>query len=156
VVVTPNLPEASALLGRPVVDLDDARAAAADLADTGARVVVVKGGHLDTDVAVDVVVVAGEEHLLSAPRIATRNLHGTGCTFAAATAAALACGADEVTAVSRAKEYVTRCIERAADWRLGGGAGPLDHLGPTPESGRPTRGASERPTVQADGGGGPV
>ena len=150
-VVTPNLPEASALLDRPVVDLDDARTAAADLADTGARVVVVKGGHLDADEAVDVVIVAGEEHLLSAPRVATANLHGTGCTFAAATAGALACGLDELAAVAHAKAYVTRCIERAADWRLGGGAGPLDHLGPAPESGRPTLVAGERPTPAADG-----
>ncbi|MFA9429961.1 bifunctional hydroxymethylpyrimidine kinase/phosphomethylpyrimidine kinase [Egicoccus sp. AB-alg2] len=130
-VVTPNLPEAAALLERAVDDLDAARAAARDLAATGAGVVVVKGGHLDGGEAVDVVIAGGEEHLLSAPRIPTANLHGTGCTFAAATAAGLASGLPPLRAVERAKSYVTGCIARAADWRLGAGAGPLDHLGIT-------------------------
>lgn len=130
-VVTPNVPEAEVLTGRRITGLDDARAAARDLAGTGTRVVVVKGGHLDGPRAVDVVLADGEEHLLDAARIDTPNVHGTGCTFAAATAAGLARGDAPADAVAAAKDYVTTCLQRAAGWRLGGGPGPLDHLGIT-------------------------
>lgn len=129
-VVTPNLPEASVLVGRELTGLDDARAAAHELAATGVEVVVVKGGHLDDDLpALDVVVAGGSEHELVAPRITTRNTHGTGCTFAAATAAGLARGLEARAALEAAKAYVTACIAGAVDWELGAGCGPLDHLG---------------------------
>lgn len=126
--VTPNLVEAGVLLGRELHDLDDAEAAAAELAADGARAVVVKGGHLTGPRSVDVAVVDGEVHHLPADRIATDNTHGTGCTFAAACTAALAGGDDLLTALRRAKRYVTACIAGAVDWRLGAGCGPLDHL----------------------------
>jgi hydroxymethylpyrimidine/phosphomethylpyrimidine kinase len=128
-VTTPNLTEAGLLLGRDLHDLDDARAAAAELADEGARVVVVKGGHLSGPRSVDIVVTGGEVHELAADRIETPNTHGTGCTFAAACAAGLAAGLDVLPALEQAKRYVTSCIAGAADWTLGAGCGPLDHLG---------------------------
>ncbi len=128
-VATPNLDEAAALLGRELHDLDDATAAARQLADAGTRVVVVKGGHLSGPRSVDVVVADGEVHHLDAERVTTTNTHGTGCTFAAACAAGLATGLEPIAALEQAKRYVTGCIAGAVDWSLGGGCGPVDHLG---------------------------
>jgi hydroxymethylpyrimidine/phosphomethylpyrimidine kinase len=125
--VTPNLPEAEALLGRSVRSLEEMRLAARDLCALGARAVVVKGGHLEGE-AVDVYF--DGEHLeeLRAPRIETRHTHGTGCTFSAAIAARLALGDDLLTAVRGAKEYLTEAIRRA--YAVGRGHGALDHLHP--------------------------
>ncbi|MEX1162660.1 MAG: bifunctional hydroxymethylpyrimidine kinase/phosphomethylpyrimidine kinase [Nitriliruptor sp.] len=128
-IATPNLEEAAVLVGRPLRTLDDARAAAHALAELGTQLVVVKGGHIEGPQAVDVIVVAGEDHELAADRIDTSNTHGTGCTFAAAAAAGLANGVDPLDALAGAKRYVTGAIAGAAAWRLGAGNGPLDHLG---------------------------
>jgi hydroxymethylpyrimidine/phosphomethylpyrimidine kinase len=125
-VVTPNLREAGVLLGREVSTVDDAVAAASALAGFGARVVVVKGGHLQGESeAVDVVYAGGEVELLRAPWIDTPNNHGTGCTFAAATAAGLARGRSVPDALAAAKTYVHNALSRSAKWSLGGGHGPL-------------------------------
>lgn len=134
VIATPNLEEAAVLVGRPLRTLEDARAAAHELADLGTRLVVVKGGHLEGPRAVDVIVAGGDDHELSADRINTSNTHGTGCTFAAATAAGLANGLEPLAALADAKRYVTGAIAGAATWRLGAGNGPLDHLGFGPRS----------------------
>lgn len=128
-VITPNLIEAGVLVGRELTSDDEIRAAARELASLGPPTVVVKGGHRAGRQAVDVVLHRGEEHELSAERIDTSNTHGTGCTFAAATAGGLANGLDPLVALDGAKRYVTSCIAGAADWRLGSGNGPLDHLG---------------------------
>lgn len=128
-IATPNLEEAAVLVGRPLTTVRDAWAAAHELAELGTTIVVVKGGHLDGPRAVDLVVVDGQEHELAAQRIETRNTHGTGCTFAAATAAGLASRLDPLPALEQAKRYVTDAIVGAASWRLGAGNGPLDHLG---------------------------
>ena len=131
-VVTPNAREAGMLLGRPVSTLDEAVAAAETLAaETGVRCVVVKGGgHGVCDPtgaveAVDVVWQAGEIELLTAPWVETANTRGSGCTFAAATAARLACGDPTPAALRAAKWYVNRAIVGSAGWRLGAGRGPL-------------------------------
>jgi hydroxymethylpyrimidine/phosphomethylpyrimidine kinase len=125
-VVTPNLREAGVLLGRSVSTVDDAVKAAHDLAAYGPGCVVVKGGHLrGSTEAVDVVWRDGETSLLRAPWIDTPNNHGTGCTFAAATAARLASGCAVFDALSSAKTYVHEAIARSARWHLGGGHGPL-------------------------------
>ena len=139
-VLTPNLVEAGVLLDREVADLDDARAAAEDLARMGPAVVVVKGGHGSGDRSVDVVASADGLHELATDRIATGNDHGTGCTFAAATAAGLALGVPVHAALQRAKAYVTAAIAGSVGWRLGAGHGPLDHLG-VGSTGRPPFGA---------------
>ena len=126
-VLTPNLPEAEALLGRPVRDLAGMREAARALHTLGPRVVVVKGGHLSGD-AVDVYFDGERLEELRAPRIDTRNTHGTGCTFSAAIASRLALGDDPLSAVAGAKEYLTEAIRRS--YSVGAGHGPVDHLHP--------------------------
>jgi hydroxymethylpyrimidine/phosphomethylpyrimidine kinase len=125
-VVTPNLRETGVLLGRELSTVDDMVAAAEALAQRGAKAVVVKGGHLpNATEAIDVVWHGGTVELLRAPWIATGNNHGTGCTFAAATAARLAHGDPLLDALRAAKSYVHRNIAGAVDWRLGAGHGPL-------------------------------
>jgi hydroxymethylpyrimidine/phosphomethylpyrimidine kinase len=123
-VVTPNLAEAAALAGFPVVDLASMRAAARVLRHAGARAVVISGGHLPGD-AIDLLLVGTTEHVLRATRVPIAAPHGTGCTFSAAIAAELAKGADVETAVRTAKRYTTACIRRAR--RLGGGHPILGH-----------------------------
>jgi hydroxymethylpyrimidine/phosphomethylpyrimidine kinase len=125
--LTPNLAETSALLGREVYTLEAMRAAARDLVAAGARAVVVKGGHLSGD-AVDVFFDGKDFEELSAPRVETRNTHGTGCTFSAAVAARLALGATLREAVRGAKEYLTEAI--LGSYSVGRGHGPVDHLHP--------------------------
>ncbi len=124
-VVTPNLPEASVLVGRSVESLEDARRAAREVVDMGARSVVVKGGHLQGD-AVDVFYDGRQFRELSAARVETTSTHGTGCTFASAVAAGLAQGMDVEDAVARAKDYVTEAIRSA--FPVGAGHGPLNHF----------------------------
>jgi hydroxymethylpyrimidine/phosphomethylpyrimidine kinase len=124
-VVTPNVCEAALLTGRELAGVDDMVAAARELAATGARCVVVKGGRLPGAEAVDVVWRAGEVRLLRSPWIDTPNNHGTGCTFAATTAALLAGGASVDEALDGAKAYVQAGLARSAGWRLGTGHGPL-------------------------------
>jgi hydroxymethylpyrimidine/phosphomethylpyrimidine kinase len=126
-VLTPNLPEAEAFLGRPIRDLAAMREAARALHALGPRVVVVKGGHLPGD-AVDVYFDGERLEELRTPRIETRNTHGTGCTFSAAIASRLALGDDSFSAVEGAKEYLTEAIRRS--YSVGAGHGPVDHLHP--------------------------
>jgi hydroxymethylpyrimidine/phosphomethylpyrimidine kinase len=131
-VVTPNLREAEVLLGGRIRTLDDQREAARALGALGASVAVVTGGDPLDDAggdAVDVVWDGGSIRELRTPRIATLNNHGTGCTFASATAAALACGSTPAEAIETAKRFVSRAVAGAAGWRLGHGRGPVDHFG---------------------------
>jgi hydroxymethylpyrimidine/phosphomethylpyrimidine kinase len=125
-VVTPNAREASVLLGRAVRTVDEMVAAAGELAAGGAGCVVVKGGRgAVAGRAVDVVWHDGAVETLAAPWVDTPNNHGTGCTFAAATAALLACGHPLPDAVRVAKSYVHGALVAAAGWRVGAGHGPL-------------------------------
>lgn len=124
-VVTPNLPEAEVIIGRPITTLEEMKDAAVRLVkEYGAAAAVVKGGHLTgepTDVLYD-----GEEiHLLTAARTHTRHTHGTGCTFSAAIAAELAKGRNVLDAVYTAKRFITLAIEQ--ELGLGGGHGPTNH-----------------------------
>jgi len=136
-VVTPNTREAAALLGTPVHTVAEAREAARRLGEWGPAWVVVKGGHLagdggdDAEDAVDVVheTATGEVTELRRPRVATVNDHGTGCTFAAATAASLARGLAVADALAAAKRFVHEGLVASAGWRLGGGHGPVGKLG---------------------------
>ncbi|MDE3086538.1 MAG: bifunctional hydroxymethylpyrimidine kinase/phosphomethylpyrimidine kinase [Acidobacteriota bacterium] len=127
-VVTPNMQEAATLTGAPVTDVAGMARAGQALAESGAGVVVVKGGHLEGP-AVDVVVADGVVRELRRDRVATRNDHGTGCSLSAALTARLAAGAAPLDALEAAKSYVTTAIAGAAGWRLGAGHGPLDHFG---------------------------
>ena len=131
-VLTPNLLEAQVLAGGEITCLAEQQEAARALAALGPQVVVVKGGHAvrdSGDEAVDVVWDGRTLTHLRAPRTATRNDHGTGCTFAAATAARLAHGDDVPEALAAAKAYVAAALAGGAAWRLGAGHGPLDHFG---------------------------
>ncbi|MDQ6669388.1 MAG: bifunctional hydroxymethylpyrimidine kinase/phosphomethylpyrimidine kinase [Chloroflexota bacterium] len=123
-VLTPNLPEAEVLVGRPLASEEDIRRAARDIVGMGARSVVMKGGHREGD-AVDVLFDGHDFHTFISERIDTPNTHGTGCTFSAAIVAGLAEGQNVVEAVGMAKRYVTEAIRHA--WPLGGGHGPVAH-----------------------------
>ncbi len=125
-IITPNLHEAGALLGRSVRTLDDAETAARDLARFGSRAVLVKGGHLDDrpDDAVDVLAHGDELIHISGPRFDTEDTHGTGCALSAAIAARLAHGDGLEAAVVYAKEFVAGAIEHGL--RIGKGYGPVN------------------------------
>jgi hydroxymethylpyrimidine/phosphomethylpyrimidine kinase len=125
--ITPNLAEAEALLGRSVRDLPAMREAARALREMGPAAVLVKGGHLAGD-AVDVFFDGNDLVELPAPRIQTPNTHGTGCTYSAAIAARLALGQGLLEAVRGAKAYLTEAIRRS--YSVGRGHGPVDHLHP--------------------------
>ncbi len=128
-VVTPNVPEATALTGVEIDSVDALVEAGKVLVDMGAGAAVVKGGHLGGATSVDVLVTAGGGvDRFEAPRIATENTHGTGCTLSAAIASQLVRGLDLADAVAAAKDYVRRALESAVDRHVGAGRGPVDHL----------------------------
>src|SRR5215468_10532555 len=110
--VTPNLAEAAALIGRPIEDVADMREAARVLVGRGARAALVKGGHLPHR-PIDVLAVGTDVHDLDAARIPSGPTHGTGCTLSAGIAAALAGGADLLAAVMRARRFVHRALAAA-------------------------------------------
>jgi hydroxymethylpyrimidine/phosphomethylpyrimidine kinase len=126
--LTPNLPEAAALLGRPVADVAAMREAARDLARLGAGAVLVKGGALAGGDAVDVLFDGGRIVELPGARVDTRNVHGAGCTLSAAICARLALGAGLLDAVRGAKDYLTEGLRRS--YAVGKGRGVPDHLHP--------------------------
>ena len=126
-VVTPNLPEAEVLVGRPVRTLGDMREAGREIVALGARAALMKGGHLDGD-PVDVLRVGDRVVELPARRVHTKNTHGTGCTYASAIAAYLARGEGVEAAVSQAKVYLTAAIEQAYPIGRGQGHGPVHHF----------------------------
>jgi hydroxymethylpyrimidine/phosphomethylpyrimidine kinase len=123
--VTPNAPEAAALTGRDVHSVATAREAARRLHALGPKAVLVKGGHLTGDDVVDVLYDGVTLLELRGPRLPGRQTHGTGCTLAAAIAAALAGGLGLEEAVADARAYVAGAIAHAPG--LGRGHGPLDH-----------------------------
>jgi hydroxymethylpyrimidine/phosphomethylpyrimidine kinase len=124
-VVTPNLPEAEELTGRPLRGWKDIEEAARRIVDLGARSVVIKGGHRQGP-AVDLFFDGKKIQALNAPRIRTKNIHGTGCTFSAAIAAELAKGESLDGAVRSAKKYITAAIR--AGFKVGGGHSPVHHF----------------------------
>jgi hydroxymethylpyrimidine/phosphomethylpyrimidine kinase len=125
-VVTPNLPEAEILVGRPLPDGEAVRDAAREIVALGPRAVVMKGGHAAGDIVVDVLFDGVNFREYAAPRVDTRSTHGTGCTFASAIAAGLAQGLGLEEAVAQAKEYVTAALRNAKP--IGGGHGPVHHF----------------------------
>jgi hydroxymethylpyrimidine/phosphomethylpyrimidine kinase len=142
-VVTPNLWEAALLAGvdpAQVTDVEGMARVARHLHALGARWVLVKGGHLPgvgpsdgsttpPSVVPDILFDGHEVTVLSGAYVPTANVHGSGCSLSAAIAARLASGCDVPTAVGEAKAFVTEAIRGGADWQLGNGHGPLDHLG---------------------------
>jgi hydroxymethylpyrimidine/phosphomethylpyrimidine kinase len=124
--LTPNLAEAAALLGEKVAGSEDdmARQGAA-LLKLGPRAALMKGGHLDGDEAVDLLATAQGVRRYAAPRIASNNLHGTGCTLSSSIAANVVLGMGLPEAVAAAKTFVGEAIERGREVQLGTGHGPL-------------------------------
>jgi hydroxymethylpyrimidine/phosphomethylpyrimidine kinase len=125
-VVTPNIPEAEVLAGRPIRTRDDRLAAARAIMALGARAVVIKGGHSEDDPIVDLLVDSQGVHEYRAARIVTTSTHGTGCTFSAAITAGLAMGLPLPHAVAEARDYLSRALISAPG--LGHGHGPLNHF----------------------------
>jgi hydroxymethylpyrimidine/phosphomethylpyrimidine kinase len=128
-VVTPNLPEAAALLDAPVAHTETAmREQGERLLTLGARAVLLKGGHADGAESVDLLIEPTAVTRLAADRIATANTHGTGCTLSSAIAAGLAKGLSLAEAVRAAKTYVTEALAAANRIKIGSGHGPVHHF----------------------------
>lgn len=123
--LTPNIPEAEALTGMVIVDEAGMHRAAQALLLLGAPAVLLKGGHLEGPDVIDVLATQTETHRYSAPRIAGRHTHGTGCTLASAIATGLGQKLSFADAVQRGRAYVRMAIEHAP--QLGHGHGPLNH-----------------------------
>lgn len=127
--LTPNLAEASALLGSgPISDQAGMEGACEGLLKLGAKAVLLKGGHLPGELCLDLFHDGQRSIALSAPRVKTPNSRGTGCTLAAAVCARLAQGSSLENAVRDAKDFVHTALQGAASWDLGAGPGPLDHF----------------------------
>jgi hydroxymethylpyrimidine/phosphomethylpyrimidine kinase len=128
-VLTPNLPEAAALLDAPLArNEDQMREQAQKLLALGAGAVLIKGGHGSGPESVDLLVEADTCTRFAAPRIETRNTHGTGCTLSAAVAAGLAKKLLLVDAVIDGKDYVSAAIAAADRLGVGSGSGPVHHF----------------------------
>jgi hydroxymethylpyrimidine/phosphomethylpyrimidine kinase len=127
--VTPNLPEAAAILDEAVARTEGAmRAQAERILALGPEAVLVKGGHASGAESVDLLVDARGVHRFAAPRVETRNTHGTGCTLSSAVAAGLAKGLPLVEAVATGKAFITGAIEASDRLRIGRGHGPVHHF----------------------------
>ncbi|QRV22742.1 bifunctional hydroxymethylpyrimidine kinase/phosphomethylpyrimidine kinase [Marinomonas foliarum] len=129
-IVTPNLPEAAALTNRAVpqseVEMNDMMA---DLRALGAKAVLLKGGHLETDEnSNDLLITQDGFELLSAKRLFTKNTHGTGCTLSSAIASYLAQGNSLQQSVQLGKQYITGAIAHADELDIGQGHGPVHHF----------------------------
>ena len=116
--LTPNVPEAEALTGLGITNLDDQRRAGEALLALGARAVLMKGGHLHGERVTDLLLTPQGETLFESARLETRHTHGTGCTLASACAAGLAQGLTLEAAVARAWAYVQEAIARAPAWAV--------------------------------------
>ena len=124
--LTPNVPEAERLLGRPIKNESEMEQAARDLHALGAANVLVKGGHLNGRLATDILFDGSRCHHFSAERVFTCNTHGTGCSYASAIAALLAQGEPLLTAVERSKLFISSAIRSART--LGKGHSPVNHF----------------------------
>lgn len=133
-VITPNLPEASLLLGTTIDHQDQLEDAARELSRrSGEKVsVMLKAGHLDRGTLTDIFYNAETDKSmrLSSARVETRNTHGTGCTLSSAIAAWLAKGADLDTAARKGKEYLAAAISAGSAYLIGHGHGPVHHFHP--------------------------
>lgn len=127
--ITPNLPEAAALLNQPVASNEaEVERQGKQLLAMGCRAVLVKGGHGHGTESIDYLIDAERSIALSAPRIATANTHGTGCSLSSAIAAGLAKGETMETAVRHAKAWITDAIAAADRFAVGHGHGPVHHF----------------------------
>ena len=126
--ITPNLDEAALLVGHPIHRAEALDQEAQRLIDMGAHAVLLKGGHLAGDTVTDVLLSQGHSpERLSSSRIASRNVHGTGCTLSSAIAAHLALGLPLAQAVREARAFILQAIAQGAEVLTGHGHGPLNH-----------------------------
>lgn len=126
--VTPNIPEAEVLADMKISDEASLKAAGDKILQLGIKAVLIKGGHLESAVATDWLFDGDNWYSFDAPRIATQNTHGTGCTYSSAIASLLAFDMPLHDAVSKAKDYLTNAIKTS--YNLGSGHGPLNHMWP--------------------------
>jgi hydroxymethylpyrimidine/phosphomethylpyrimidine kinase len=127
--ITPNLPEAAELLGAPVaVSEADIEGQGQLLLSMGCAAVLIKGGHREGSESIDYLVRGSGTVALAAPRIATKNTHGTGCSLSSAITAGLAKGEDLETAVRNAKAFISAAIAAADRFSVGHGHGPIHHF----------------------------
>jgi hydroxymethylpyrimidine/phosphomethylpyrimidine kinase len=128
-ILTPNLPEAAALLNEPMASSEAAiESQGRRLLALGCPAVLIKGGHGQGSESIDYLVRESGAMALAAPRVATQNTHGTGCSLSSAIAAGLAKGADLETAVRSAKAFVSAAIAAADRFSVGHGHGPIHHF----------------------------
>lgn len=130
--VTPNIPEMEALSDMPLLTISDKYNAAKHLLSLGVQSVLLKGGHEEGEVKVDILYQKSPQGIItcsfSSNTLNTRNIHGTGCTLSSAIAAYMARGLALKEAVSSAKIYITEAIKAGADISVGKGYGPVNHL----------------------------
>lgn len=124
-ILTPNIPEAEHLTGMKIEKLSDMEKAGRILLDQGPIAVLMKGGHSEGEMIVDLLVSPEGVQTFSHPRIETRHTHGTGCTLSSAIATGIAQGLPVKDAIARALRYIEIAIREAPE--LGAGHGPLDH-----------------------------
>jgi hydroxymethylpyrimidine/phosphomethylpyrimidine kinase len=128
-VITPNLPEAAALLDEGVAaDEAAVEKQGRRLLAMGCKAVLIKGGHGEGAESIDYLIDSSGVTALAAPRIVTKNTHGTGCSLSSAIAAGLAKGKDMETAVRNAKAFVSAAIAAADRFSVGHGHGPIHHF----------------------------
>jgi hydroxymethylpyrimidine/phosphomethylpyrimidine kinase len=126
--ITPNIPEAMELTGTKIENIKEMEEAARLISELGCKNVLLKGGHLKDEIITDVLYNENNFYYFKSQKIATKNTHGTGCTYSSAIAANLAKSFDMVQAVSKAKEYVFNTIKHADKLMVGKGFGPLNHF----------------------------
>ncbi len=129
-IITPNIPEAEILLSTTINGQEELSRLARELSPNKNCSVLLKAGHLVDDKLVDIFYNAEDDAIVELPsqRIYTPNTHGTGCTLSSAVATHLALGYQPIEAVQRAKNYINEAIIVGAQYAIGGGHGPVDHL----------------------------
>ena len=127
-VITPNIPEAEELLDIKITNFNDMENAAKQLLNFGCKAVLLKGGHLDSNFSRDVLITKNGISWYEAPKISTKNTHGTGCTLSAAIASCLAHKLSIEQSVAKAKVYLTKAIQAGSHESIGNGFGPVHHF----------------------------
>ena len=129
--ITPNLPEMEALTGFPLSTYKEKEKAARCLMNSGAKAILLKGGHEEGEVKTDILfsnsATGIQSTLFTSETVATRNIHGTGCTLSSAITAFLARGLALEEAIVEAKKYISNAIQSGADIAIGHGFGPVNH-----------------------------
>lgn len=128
-VITPNMGEAAVLVNQSIENLDDMKKAIFKINDLGTKTVLLKGGHLKSEVLTSLFLDEQNEiHSFEFEKFETQNTHGSGCTLSSAIASYLALGKSLLDAVTLGQNYVHHAIENAVNVKIGKGNGPLNHF----------------------------